>query len=153
MDDLDARLDDAPQGTKQPPLVEQFDTLRLTLQTILLADDVPVMHSFPSLRFGTRRVRQPAKRSQLRTARARAEYDDAGAIVLRVDGRVPDLVPFLLQSLLRAPGMMTIARCPAPQVGHWNERCGRWFLQAAVVGRPKEFCSDKCRVRAHYVKS
>jgi hypothetical protein len=144
-----ARLDEPhpePTGT----LAEQLETLRLTLRDVLQAD--AEARSFPSLRFSVRRVRPPAKRSKLKP-RERQAYQDAGAAVLRVEGSLMDLVPFLLMHLLTAPDMMTVARCPAPQAGHWRDRCGRWFVQATGRGRPREYCTDPCRVRANYAKS
>lgn len=144
-----ARLDEprpAPTGT----LAEQLETLRLMLREVLQAD--AEARSFPSLRFGVRRVRPPAKRSKL-SPRERQAYQDAGAAVLRVEGGLMDLVPFLLIHLLTAPDMMTVARCPAPQAGHWRNQCGRWFVQdAGRAGRPRDYCSDACRVRANYAK-
>jgi hypothetical protein len=136
-----ARLDE-PQPEPTGTLAEQYETLRLILREVLQADAAP--RSFPSLRFGVHRVRPPTKRSKLKP-RERQAYQDAGAAVLRVEGSLMDLVPFLLMHLLMAPDMMTVARCPAPQAG-------RWFVQVAGRGRPRDYCTDACRVRANYVK-
>ncbi len=146
---LVARLDE-PQPQPAGTLAEQFETLRLILRKVLQADAEP--RSFPSLRFGVRRVRAPAKRSTLRPHEHRA-YQAAGAAVLRVEGGLTDLVPFLVGHLLTAPGMMTVARCPAPRAGHRREPCGRWFVQQVTgPGRPRDYCSDACRVRANDAK-
>lgn len=148
---LVARLDE-PKPEPAGTLVEQLETLRLILLAVLQADDMAEVRSFPSLRFGVRRVRPPAKRSKLKP-RERQAYQDAGAAVLRVEGSLMDLVPFLLMHLLTAPDMMTVARCPAPQAGHWRDQCGRWFVQQVTgPGRPRDYCSDNCRVRANYAK-
>jgi len=144
-----ARLDE-PQPEPTGTLAEQLETLRLNLREVLQAD--AKARSFPSLRFGVRCVRPPAKRSQLKAKKERQEYQDAGAAVLRVEGSLMDLVPFLLMHLLTAPDMVMVVRCPAPQAGHWRDQCGRWFVQAAGRGRPRDYCTDKCRVRANYAK-
>lgn len=109
----------------------------------------PAVQEFPSLRFGIRgshRARPP-KLSRATLGERRA-YTAPGAYTLVVDGLLFDLVAYLVQHVLTARGMTALARCPAPTAGNWDQRCGR-FLVVGTRGRPREFCSEACRVRNH----
>ncbi len=65
---------------------------------------------------------------------------DGGPFRLRY--RPPDLRAALWQRLAgEAAGLLQCARCPAP-------RCGRWFLKGSASRNDRQFCSDRCRVRA-----
>ena len=105
--------------------------------------------NYPSLGFGVRGThrRSPGRLSQVGTT-ARRNYLSPGAYTLLVDGVLGDLVPFLVLHLLTGPRMATITRCRAPAPRHWDRRCGR-FVLGIGRGRPREFCSNTCRVRHH----
>ncbi len=65
----------------------------------------------------------------------------------RLRYRPPDLRAALWQRLAgEAAGLIPCANCPAPS-------CGRWFLAGGASRSDKQFCSDRCRVRAFRQKS
>ena len=65
---------------------------------------------------------------------------DGGPFRLRY--RPPDLRAALWQRLAgEASGLIRCVRCPAPS-------CGRWFLTGGASRSDRQFCSDRCRVRA-----
>jgi hypothetical protein len=65
---------------------------------------------------------------------------DGGPFRLRY--RPPDLRAALWQRLAgEAAGLIRCVRCPAPS-------CARWFLAGVASRSDRQFCSDRCRVRA-----
>jgi hypothetical protein len=66
----------------------------------------------------------------------------------RVAGDIRDVVIYEVWRILTDPGIVTLARCPAPRAGNWRQRCGHWFItRGERRGRSREYCSDKCRQR------
>jgi len=106
------------------------------------------LEAFPSLRLGVRRVAPEAPR--LSRAARRRYRTQTGAYEVWVDGALRDVVPYLVLRVLAGPGAASLARCPAPARGRPEDgrRCGRLFLLPAT-GRPRQFCSNACKVRAH----
>ena len=115
-------------------------------------EDVRLPLTFPSIRFGAARQVASVKRSALNRRERKALADRGAYQVLIEAGRLRDLVPFLVLQLLAAPGEITISRCPAPAPLNWKQRCGRLFIVAKGVGRPKEFCSRDCTNRRDSVR-
>jgi hypothetical protein len=65
---------------------------------------------------------------------------DGGPFRLRY--RPPDLRAGIWQRLAgEAAGLIRCTRCPAPS-------CGRWFLKGGASRSDRQFCADRCRVRA-----
>jgi hypothetical protein len=88
-------------------------------------------HRFPSLRFAVQHW-----------------PSGSGQYVVAVDGRVRDVVLYQVMRLLTAPGMVVLARCPAPAPNDWSRTCGNWLVtRGRHRGRPSTYCSMKCRVR------
>jgi hypothetical protein len=70
--------------------------------------------------------------------------------ILEVGGEVFDVVEYQLLRLLTGPDPFVLGRCPAPAAGAAPRQCGKWLLRSGPRrGRPKEYCSDACRVRKH----
>jgi hypothetical protein len=133
-----------PDREVKTTLSEQLDTLRLIVRDVLQGN----VRKFQSLQFSQRAARRPESRGKL-TARQRKIYDAAGGRVLRVEGPLMELVPFLVMHLMTAPGMMALSRCTAPKAYAGDDECGNWFVQkAGRAGRPRAHCSDRCKVRA-----
>jgi hypothetical protein len=102
----------------------------------------------PTLRLGARNTRRPEIKRSRATQRERRSHDSAGAFVLQVDGGLRDVVLFLTLHLLAAPGMAgAIRHCQAPAPHNWQERCGKWLVRSMGPGQPRNYCSDRCRVR------
>lgn len=99
--------------------------------------------SFEKLRLSIRsaRRRKPSKRGSVTAGGVTAlrNYGASGAYVLRAQGPLADVVPFLLAHLLTAPGMVAVIQCERPGCTH--------FVIAATGkrGRPQRFCSAACR--------
>jgi len=109
---------------------------------------VPEVRSLPSLRFGVSRVRaKPAKQPTARVERG--EVNGPGAFRMTVRGRYRDVVLYAVMRTLTEEGAVILSRCPAPAPGDWSQRCGRYLITGRRVGRPQEYCSDACRVRAN----
>lgn len=103
----------------------------------------------PSLRFGVRRrvsERVGTVPKRLSTAAHRRFRSEPGAYEVLVDGNLRDLVPYLVMRELTLPGAAALGRCPAPAPGQRGHMCGRLFM-LATTGRPRKYCSDKCKVR------
>lgn len=134
---------------------EDLETLRLVVRGILLqgfndpqsfsealGGSVPL-----ALHFGVRSQRGRAPKEK---RKRQAFFKTSGSYVMRVQGQLPDLIPFLVLHSLVSSGAARIARCPAPKPYNAKERCGSFFLTGGK-GQPRKFCSDKCRIRKHYV--
>jgi hypothetical protein len=83
---------------------------------------------------------------KLATNLARAPFHltavDGDGGPFRLCYRPPDLRAALWQRFAsEAAGLLRCVRCPAPS-------CGRWFLTGGASRSDKQFCSDRCRVRA-----
>lgn len=77
---------------------------------------------------------------------ARASFQltavDGNGGPVRLRYRPNDLRAALWQRMAgEAAGLIHCARCPAPS-------CGRWFLAGGASRSDRQFCSDRCRVRA-----
>ena len=101
--------------------------------------------SFPvaSLRFALRGAnrRKPGRRGSIVDGGVTAvrRYQASGAYVLRVQGPLTELVPFLLAQLLTAPNMVTVNRCE-------RRDCQHYLITATGRrGRPQRFCGAWCR--------
>lgn len=46
-------------------------------------------------------------------------------------------------------GKTALRRCPAPSRDFGWDRCGRYFASGGQEGRPRKYCSDRCRNRAY----
>ncbi|MGE4084650.1 MAG: hypothetical protein AB7H93_16735 [Vicinamibacterales bacterium] len=103
--------------------------------------EVPVS----SLRFRVRSAGRTWKKAKAMGRAERRAYEAPGAYGWCVDGALTDLVPYLVMEVLRGPGALKLMRCPARRAGN-EGRCGRFFIK---TGR-REYCSDKCKVRANY---
>lgn len=46
-------------------------------------------------------------------------------------------------------GETVLNRCPAPEPNETQRQCNRFFVAGMTGGRPRVYCSDSCRQRAH----
>lgn len=94
-----------------------------------------------SLRFAVRSVGRPApsRRGSVVSGgvAAQRQYRATGAYVLRAQGPLKELVPFLLMTLLTAPNMVAVKHCQRHGCSHFVTESGR-------RGAPQKFCSPAC---------
>lgn len=106
----------------------------------------------PSLRWDVIRVgsdQPPWKVSRLSRRDRRAHFAP-GTYRQLLAGEPADLVVYCLVRTLTEEGAVALARCPAPAPRDWSRRCERWFcVTGGGRGRPREYCSLKCRKRRH----
>ena len=143
----EADTDDGPEGERLGALLDVRATLVEMLRRGLpgerpARDDWP---DFDTLRFTLAPVgRDGGSRGRRRVWRT------AEACCVTVNGALRDLLPYLLLRVLSSPGLVAVTRCPSPHPA--GRRCDRLVVAGAGRGRPAEFCSDLCRVRAHRAK-
>lgn len=100
------------------------------------------------LRYGVTRVRaRPDK--QPNGAAERRRVNGAGAFRMTVSGRLRAVTLYAFIRTLTEPGAVMLSRCPAPAPNDRESTCGRFVIGGQRIGRPPEYCSDACRVRAH----
>ena len=129
------------------------ELLRVLDETEEPGDRAASVRGLPSLRFGIHRARARPVKLPTEAAR-RAAVKGGGAFRVTVIGTLRDIVLYAFLRTLTDPGAVYLARCPAPAPGDWSKACGKWLVARGGKrrGRSREFCSDRCRVRAHRVK-
>lgn len=132
-----------PEELQEPTTTREVMRCRAAMLTLLQdLDPLPgdSRHTLPKLTLTLVPVRplfiQPHKRRE------------ASVIV---QGDTLDVLLYATIRLLEA-GKLRIWRCRAPRKGDWSEKCGRWIAHAVRAGRPKLYCSEKCRKRAEYAE-
>jgi hypothetical protein len=121
--------------------------LRTELRQALDGQKIPLR-----MRFAIREVRSRAsvKLSTLTAAERRAHLGPGRYFVAVEGSGLRDTLVYVFMRLLTAPGVATLAKCPAPRAKHAAEACGRWFVATGQRrGQPRKFCSDVCRVRKY----
>lgn len=129
----------------------QVDRLRRDLRRVLvdaIGGGPPTTFPLNSLRFGVVKARArpeplPADNAERRLILGPGHYRTV------VWGDLRDLALYALMRTLTEPGASEISRCPAPAPGDWSSECGRFVVTAVGPGRPKRYCSSKCRLRTH----
>jgi hypothetical protein len=140
-----AEPDDAVEALDDEAVGDIEARLRILLDQGFGENPFDAEMSFPasSLRFAVRNAgrQKPAKRGSIVDGGVTAlrNYRAPGAYVLRVQGPMLELVPFLLGHLLTAPNMASVKRCE-------RQGCTHFVIAAtAKRGRPQRFCSAACR--------
>ena len=105
------------------------------------------LRRFPSLRFAAVQVREERPKVALATAEERRAALGPGHYAVVVDGRLRDVLLYLILRHLTGPETSRLLRCHA-KAPHADRECGRWFTWDGT-GRPRVYCSDNCRQR-HY---
>jgi hypothetical protein len=140
-----AEPDDAVEALDDDGLRDLETQLRILLEQGFGENRFDAVMAFPatSLRFAVRNAgrQKPARRAGRISGGVTAvrNYRAPGAYVLRVQGPMQALVPFLLGHLLTAPNMASVKRCE-------RRGCPHFVITAtAKRGRPQRFCSAACR--------
>ena len=141
-----AEPEDAAEALDDEALGDLEARLSILLQQGFGENPYDAAMSFPlsSLRFAVRGAgrQKPAKRGSVVAGGVTAlrNYRAPGAYVLRVQGPMLELVPYLVGVLLTAPGMTAVKRCE-------RRGCSHFVAETGKKGAPQRFCSKPCRER------